>query len=828
MLRRLLLLFFLTIPLTLFAQSSGKITGFIQDKQSGEPLVGVNVILEGTSMGAMSDVDGYYVVLNVPVGTYTLRANYIGYQDVVVENVRVSAGITTNINFELSQKTLELEEAVVVMGERPLVEKNVTQSYSLVTSESIESLPVRGLNDILNLQPSVVVQDGAVHIRGGRSEEVGYYLDGASTVNPVSNNNALYIIQDAIEEVQVLTGGYGAEFGGANSGIVKSELRTGGKDFHASLDFQTDRFAGEGEQFLGTYAYQDHYLTGTFSGPLFSDNVRFFAAVENSFIGDTKKRFSKGYTFTDLIDSNPKNAVKDTIASMSYPDGFTPGNDLNRWALNSTVLFDFQPFQFRLSAVYNFGRSHFSNQPMLEVLNERDQYTDVNTLLLSGKLTHVINPTTYYDLKVSYFNAGSETFDDYFGNDWRAWNDSSQIAQKTNGAVTYRSAFRAPYDYKFNGFFFSQNGKLESNYAKTSQNYFSGALDFVTQYNKEHEIKAGFDVRSYTLRQFVINPTVMETIPAGQSETDVPQVQWKEYLGNTYGYDFYGNELDNGFDGAKKPLFAAAYLQDKIEYQDLIINAGVRLDYFDTDDRTLKNPGNPEVDENNKTIAESAWEDVKPFVEVSPRLGFSFPVSDKTVFYTQYGKFVQMPQLNDVYYNSTQFGTQIVSGGNYYTNPIGFGIQPMRTTSYEIGFRQQVGDNAAFDITGFYKNVKGQPAARRQFADAGALITTYNYITNGDFATTKGLEFKLTLRRTKNLLAQLNYTYTQAEGTGSGETAYLSAVDRNSETPTIVSPLDFNQRHRGSVNLDYRFGPDEGGAIFNNFGANLLFTFNSG
>ncbi len=121
MLRRLLLFFFLTVPLTLFAQSAGKITGFVQDKESGEPLVGVNIIIDGTSMGAVTDVDGYYVVLNVPVGTYTMRANYIGYQDVVVENVRVSASITTNINFELSQKSLELEEAVVVMGERPLV-----------------------------------------------------------------------------------------------------------------------------------------------------------------------------------------------------------------------------------------------------------------------------------------------------------------------------------------------------------------------------------------------------------------------------------------------------------------------------------------------------------------------------------------------------------------------------------------------------------------------------------------------------------------------------------------------------------------------------------
>jgi hypothetical protein len=187
-----------------------------------------------------------------------------------------------------------------------------------------------------------------------------------------------------------------------------------------------------------------------------------------------------------------------------------------------------------------------------------------------------------------------------------------------------------------------------------------------------------------------------------------------------------------------------------------------------------------------------------------------------------------MPELNDVYYNASQYGTQIVSGGNFYTAPIGFGLKPMHTTAYEIGFRQQVGENVAFDLTGFYKNIKGQPGASRIIADPLSQITTYNYITNGDFATTKGLEFKIQVRRTKNLSAQLNYTLTDAEGTGSGETAYLSAVDRNEVTPTLVSPLDFSQTHRGSINLDYRFGRDEGGLIFNQFGANLLFNFNSG
>ena len=201
MLKRLIFVLLL-LPAFVFAQS-GKIAGVVTDKSTGEPLPGVNVILEGTTQGSSTDIDGYYVILNVPVGVYSLRANYIGYKDIVVQNVRVSADITTEINFNLEPTTLELEEAVVVTAERPLVEKNVTSSISLVTAKDIESVPVRGLQSLLALQTSVIVQDNNVHIRGSRPDEVGYFLDGASISDIRTNAQSLHVIQEAIEEFSV-------------------------------------------------------------------------------------------------------------------------------------------------------------------------------------------------------------------------------------------------------------------------------------------------------------------------------------------------------------------------------------------------------------------------------------------------------------------------------------------------------------------------------------------------------------------------------------------------------------------------------------------------
>ncbi|MEL6824160.1 MAG: TonB-dependent receptor, partial [Calditrichota bacterium] len=276
--RKLLLLFIALafLPMIALGQSTGKVIGLVKDKDSGDPLPGVNISLEGTTMGAASDADGYFVVLNVPVGVYNITASFIGYKEITQQGMRVSASITTNANFTMEEATVEGEE-VIIVGSRPLVEKNVTSGVSLVTSEELENIPVRGFNDIVATQKSVVVQDNTVYIRGGRADEVGYYIDGASSINPLTNTQSIYVIREAVEEFQVLAGGFTAEFGGANAGIIRTELRTGGSDFSVSADFQTDKFADEGEQFLGTNSFRHHNLILTASGPLMSNKVRFFA-----------------------------------------------------------------------------------------------------------------------------------------------------------------------------------------------------------------------------------------------------------------------------------------------------------------------------------------------------------------------------------------------------------------------------------------------------------------------------------------------------------------------------------------------------------------------
>ncbi|MEX0747665.1 MAG: carboxypeptidase-like regulatory domain-containing protein, partial [Rhodothermales bacterium] len=210
---------FLLLPLTVFAQ--GKMAGKVTDGDSGEGLIGVNVVLEGTTQGTTSDANGDYIILNVRPGEYTLVFSYIGFGRRVVEGVRVTTGQTTRQDMEMSEEIIEGEE-IIVQAERPLVQKDLTASKKTVVAEEIDQLPVEGFFGVLVTQAGVS-QDasGGLHIRGGRSNEIGYLVDGMSVGNPfVTNGLATEVAADAIQEMTVISGAFNAEYGKAMSGIV--------------------------------------------------------------------------------------------------------------------------------------------------------------------------------------------------------------------------------------------------------------------------------------------------------------------------------------------------------------------------------------------------------------------------------------------------------------------------------------------------------------------------------------------------------------------------------------------------------------------------------
>ena len=830
-----------------FGQTSGRVSGVVVDRETGDPLMGANVMLVGTSLGAATNQNGEYIILNVPVGTYTLRSTYMGYSPVEVSNVKVSIGLTTRLTFELSSEALA-GETVTIVAEKPLIEKTSTNASRVITADEIENLPIRGINAIAALQPGAVAQDGNLYIRGGRDDEMAIFIDGSSTRDVLSGNNYGTVIPEALEELQVQAGGYTAQYGGANSGIIAMAIRSGSSDYKVSMRAETDNFAKPNEKFLGTYSYGYSDYTLTASGPVpgLGKKVRFFVAGENRFDRDRYKNFYEPFdlehnktklgdgSIVQFYDTGVNGGTAgDSVAAIGWDGNVVPwGASFNQYSGNAVLTADLKNIKFRLSGVMSYRLQSNNGTPMLRLFNtERFGKTETSDATITGKITHVLSPKTYYEVSASYYDYRGKNYDPFFKENYWAYRDSIANAEQGFQFHTY---VQDPRDYDFYGFPFDRNGDVLSGYNHWKRNYVGGKLDFTHQQDR-HQIQFGGEVQYWTMKAF--------TGMTGQGEyqylrraPDVlyDPVELESYLrslgNNTYGYDKLGNETDANlpdYDKARHPLTAAAYLQDRYEWNDLVINAGLRFDYYAMDQWEPDNYLNPALDVQTLELEKDGWHKVKPFMTASPRMGFGFPVTDNTKFHLQWGKFVQMPQMSQAYSSQSAIAARMV-GGFYYTNPYSFANRPERTTQYEIGVSQMLGPNASVEGTMFYKDIKDQLQTRRIFTVAESDVTTYDITTNGDFATTKGFELRFTMRRTSRVMGFINYTYSQALGTGSYTNQASASLEQATSQISIITPLYFNQTHRGNVSLDYRFAKDDGGPVLERSGLNVMFNFNSG
>jgi hypothetical protein len=217
--KRLIFLLAMVIPVIVFAGTTGKIAGKITDRTTNDPLVGANVILVGTSLGASVGVDGSYVILNIPPGTYSVRVTMIGYTPKVINGARVIVDQTTTLNATLDVASVLMGE-VVIQADRPMIQKDMTSTSYIVTSEQMQVLPVRNFIEVLNMQAGVVSEGNTLYVRGGRGNEVAFLIDGMYVNDPVMGGLATQISNEAISELNFLSGTFNAEYGNALSGVV--------------------------------------------------------------------------------------------------------------------------------------------------------------------------------------------------------------------------------------------------------------------------------------------------------------------------------------------------------------------------------------------------------------------------------------------------------------------------------------------------------------------------------------------------------------------------------------------------------------------------------
>ncbi|HSQ74522.1 MAG TPA: TonB-dependent receptor, partial [Bacteroidota bacterium] len=235
---------------TALAQDGGKLSGIVRDRATREPLPGVNVTIRGTKMGASTSTTGAYFILNVNPGVYEVTATLVGYQTVTQRQVEVNVNRTTSLNFSLSETGVELAQEVVVTAERPDVAREKTSTSEIVRAEEVLLTPgMRDLTDVLTLSSDVV--DG--HFRGGRENEELYVLAGMGIVNPLYGASAFAPIMSAVEEVEVITSGFSAQYGNAQSGVVNISMKEG----------KSDRWRGRAE-LRGRVPGAKHFGPGVF------------------------------------------------------------------------------------------------------------------------------------------------------------------------------------------------------------------------------------------------------------------------------------------------------------------------------------------------------------------------------------------------------------------------------------------------------------------------------------------------------------------------------------------------------------------------------------
>ena len=782
-----------------FAGTTGKIMGVVTDAETGEGLPGVNVIIEGTSMGAATDMDGAYVILNVPPGVYNITFSYIGYQTVTVKGVRVNVDFTTRLNQKLKQTTLEME-AVEVYGERnPLIRQDLTNTQVAVTSEKIDELPVYSLRDVIALQAGVVVDNaGNIHIRGGRSNEIAYQVNGISINNPFGNSQGVGIATNAVEEVSVSAGTFSAEYGNALSGVINYVTKDGGPTYHGTARFWTgdnvsthdDVFFNIGEidpfntmrgewTFGGPVPFTNKKLTFFTSGVLRSYKgylygIRVYETTDLLYLDGGKMlidpyglEIEPGPNHTIYLNSNPakRGASGDReIVPMVTGQAMNLTGKLT-WKPNAALkitydlIFDMADRYNRYANGVNiFRRFRFTpdGRPKAKSWNASH----------SIGIVHTLNKKTFYTLKfgVNQNWARTAVYDDVY--------DPRYVPSHENSIT---NQLLRPTDYVAGG----------TDLTRVTEENISilGKLDVVSQVLPHHEIRFGgeyarhkLDYEGYTL--------LFEEIGPNQGRFFIPT---PEKNPNYTEFQIY----------TRKPEQASAYILDKMELASrFIFNAGLRYEYFNA--HAKYNPdlaGTVDEGVSNPKFLKMA----EPKHRLMPRISLSFPITSRGVIRFSYGIFYQYPILRSIYRNPRFVDynfARVPTFGNANLNP-------ERSIQYEMGLQQQFTDDIKMDLTIFYKDVTDLIEDRRVIAGEVAIDKEFNVYTNIGFAKVKGFTASLLKRRSPHGLFSATLDYTFQVGQGSYTDPLALAVDTRTgrSTPQKLVPLSFDRTHTINATL---------------------------
>lgn len=828
----------LFVASNIFAATTGKLVGRVTDGNTGEPLPFVNVIIMGTNMGAATDIDGYYYILNVPPGTYVVKASAIGYNSMSVENVKISIDLTTTIDFTLKSETIELSEEVVVVATKPLVQKDLTSSTAIVGDELISELPVTNISDVLQLQSGIVVgQDGGLHLRGGRSGQVTYQIDGVPVTDSYDGSTVVDVNSSSVQELQVISGAFNAEYGQALSGVINLVTKDGNNKFNGSFQIYIGDYASNRKDVFWNIneikPAAIRNFEGSISGPILSDKLFFFT--------NFRYLYNDGYIYGKRI-YQPSDLAQEVPGSGGTEYNFIRGNELKS-------LREFADGQANLDPEYvplNWNENYFGQAKLTynlfsgmklsyNFLYDKKNYQDfdngsLNRLTPDNNLNkfensysnifainHAISTSSFYTLNLSYYYKAFEQYlfkDIYTG-------DPAHPTQYVDNEIRQRPA----HNFAVGG---TNNSRFERNTGT-----FSAKLDWVAQLNKEINMQFGGEFKKNRIFFHDINLAPM-TDENGQKvipyNVVIPPI----------------TSLDND-QYTKNPIEGAAYVQAKFEAFSLIFNAGVRFDIFDPDGQVLVDPSDPNIvnplkpsnrfndlngngvldldqGETIKTTAdrEKYWfKDATIKTQLSPRLGLAFPISDAGVIHFSYGHFFQLPRYQYLYENP-EF--EIADGSGNVGLLGNSDLRPQKTVKGEIGLQQALSEDMAVDLTVFFEDFRDLSGTQNAEILVFGGDKTYSKYQNSDFGFSRGFIAKFTKRFSGGFATNIDYTYSETKGNASNPADARNAITGGAIPETFIAPLNWDQTHTLNISAAYTKINDYGFSIIGNFYSGQPYT----
>ena len=873
---RLIFLLFITISAAIYAGSNGKIKGKVTDKATGDPIPGANVIITGTTLGAATDLSGQYFILQVPPGTYTLKFSMIGYQTVIMENVKVMVDLSTVVDVQMEEKSIELKDEVVVSAKRQVVQKDVTSSVQILGYESMVALPVINASDAVMLQTGVFFDPIPVmgglgsagkgerrySVRGGEQIQVNWYLDGVKTATLLRGrvdwgSSFININSNSVQEIQVNTGGFNAEYGNVEAAIINTVTKTGSEDYHFSAEYT---YGFPGQHHFGNYLYNtkiekefiDHTLPDGSLDPKWWTPFRQSQVYDYTRIPDhiLSLSLSGPVPFLNLYNQDVKFFLSGKLEQRAYvlPHPRDTRDNQNLFAKFS---YDRKGISIRLGGFYNH-EAHSTLQENGDFTNQAKYYRGWGTLIdkytreFNLQWTQVLNPSLFYDIKLS----------------------SYMVNMKENSSKYFvYGESQNPTIWGFERYDGYENEPFDNYTPVLVGDYLTGDLSFVGslswQIDNSNLVKVGTEFRynTYDERKNYRYP----------SFTSDPKYWINRGLMETY-----------------HPLQFAFYFQDKMEFESMVLNIGVRYDYFDPNydwfdqtnlfnlsidplyDASLDPDGNF-IDSNGRykysyaNVLAKPRSPAKVYNMISPRLGVSFPITENTLLHFNYGHYYQMPPLDQMfeflYWRPIYIVKGMIENGtNYYKSTDGDPervtaltaepLKPGKTIMFEVGVKHNFWDFAVLDVTAFYKDMFNQTQERIGLFDhliygydpfKGGVTANQSYSSflTGDYADARGFEITLRSLFSRNFMFNINYSFSTS--TQGRATPYKVFIDKLGNTTyqwdtevnkRIGIEKSFSRPHilRANVLLNFpeKWTSNFAGRLFKNTSISILYQYISG